>query len=304
MNDGQENKFTMYEATMAIMDEYEAIWTTVAAVSDITSKITNIITDIGNFRQIQVADTTGITIDKNAIKEDLIQATLKVINGLVAYAVVNDDNELRNRVNYTRSDLEYSRENILVDKARLIYETALPLAADLVAYLVAQEDIDAITNLLKDFEQALPEKRLAVTQSKYSTEAIRDKFREADGLLRNKLDKLILIFQPANPEFVSRYFNARIIIDLGIRHTTNKTIISGLVENKATQQPLSGVNVWILDKGLNCTTGPNGRFSIEVPEGGTYTVKAEKTGYATYTHDPVTIQKGTEAQIEIELTAL
>ncbi|MEZ5082861.1 MAG: hypothetical protein R2750_05370 [Bacteroidales bacterium] len=47
MNDGQENKFTMYEATMAIMDEYEAIWTTVAAVSDITSKITNIITDIG-----------------------------------------------------------------------------------------------------------------------------------------------------------------------------------------------------------------------------------------------------------------
>ncbi|MEZ5083970.1 MAG: carboxypeptidase regulatory-like domain-containing protein [Bacteroidales bacterium] len=304
MNDIQENKFNMYQATNGVLGEFEPIWTAIPAFSDITSKVTNIITDISTYHQIQIADTTGITVDKNIIRQNLIQATLKVIHGLVAHAIVIADNELLNRVNYNKSDLTLSRDTILADKAQIIHDNAAPLVTELATYLVTPTDIETLSNLIKDYTDALPEKRIAVTQSMYSTDFLREKFLEMDDLLRNKLDKLIRIFEASNPEFVSRYFAARTIIDLGVRHTTGQTIISGIVEDKATQQPIQGVNVWILEKGLSFSTGPDGRFTFDLTEGGTYTIKAEKSGYQTYTHDPVTIKKGNEAQFEIELTAI
>lgn len=304
MNDIQENKFNMFLTTNGVLNEFEPTWTAIPAFSDIKSKVTNIITDISTYHQIQIADTTGITVDKNIIQQNLIEATLKVIHGLVAHAIVSGDNELLNRVNYNKTDLIHSRDTVLADKAQIIHDNAAPLVTELATYLVTPTDIETLSNLIKDYTDALPEKRIAVTQTKYSTDYLREKFLEMDDLLRNKLDKLILIFQDINPEFVSRYFTARIIIDLGVRHTTDKTIISGIVEDLATQQPIQGANVWVLEKGLNYTTGADGRFSLDVLEGGTYTIKAEKSGYQTYTHDPVTIKKGTEAQIEIELTAI
>ncbi|MEZ5082862.1 MAG: hypothetical protein R2750_05375 [Bacteroidales bacterium] len=114
-------------------------------------------------------------------------------------------------------------------------------------------------------------KATAVTGQNTPPEAICDKFREADGLLRNKLDKLILIFQPANPEFVSRYFNARIIIDLGVRHTKDQTIISGLVEDRATRQPTSRASTSGYSKKASAfSTGPTSRFTNSLTEGGTF----------------------------------
>ncbi|MBI9036675.1 MAG: hypothetical protein JEY97_00960 [Bacteroidales bacterium] len=48
--------------------------------------------------------------------------------------------------------------------------------------------------------------------------------------MKDKLDNLMLIFQAGNPDFYNAYVNSRIIIDLGKRHKSNKTIISGIIE--------------------------------------------------------------------------
>ena len=42
--------------------------------------------------------------------------------------------------------------------------------------------------------------------------------KETDKILKEQLDKLMTQFKISNPEFYQHYFNARMIIDLGIRH--------------------------------------------------------------------------------------
>ena len=301
MTDTQENKLNMFETVMTVLDNNSTVWNSIPPIVEIKTKVDTNIYKIRELRQKQEKDFTGITVNKAEVQEKLIAATLKLIGGLMAYSTVNNDHRLRNSINYTKSDLFLSRDNILYDKALLVYNIAQPLAAELSVYLIIEEDILAVDTLLKKYEQAIPEKRAATSETKAATEALKQTFRATSLLLKDKLDNLMLIFQAVNPDFYNAYTNSRIIIDLGRRHTGNKTIISGLIEKADTEIPINGAYVWIMEKGISFTTGPDGRFNLNIGEAGTFTLKAEKQGYKTHTEDPIAIEKGDEVIIDVEM---
>jgi len=301
MTDTQENKITMYESTLAVLDANETVWNAIIPIGGTVAEIRQELDLVRGFRQVQERDTTGITQKKHAIGVNLISAMVKVISGLIAHATITENYELRNAINYTKSNLEYSRDNILYDKAQLIYNTASPLATELAVYLVEQADIDAINTLSADYLGSIPSKRAATSAQKASTDNIKNAFKKLDKLFKDKLDNLIILFQVSNESFHKEYKAARIIIDLGVRHETEKTLISGTVENFETEFPINEAYVWIVEKGISYTTGPDGMFSLDVGKAGTYSVKVEKLGYATYTEDPVTIAKNDEITLDIQL---
>jgi len=301
MTDTQENKITMYESTLAVLDANETVWNAIIPIGGTVAEIRQELDLVRGFRQVQERDTTGITQKKHAIGVNLISAMVKVISGLIAHATITENYELRNAINYTKSNLEYSRDNILYDKAQLIYNTASPIATELAVYLVEQADIDAINTLSADYLGSIPSKRAATSAQKASTDNIKNAFKKLDKLFKDKLDNLIILFQVSNESFHKEYKAARIIIDLGVRHETEKTLISGTVENFETEFPINEAYVWIVEKGISYTTGPDGMFSLDVGKAGTYSVKVEKLGYATYTEDPVTIAKNDEITLDIQL---
>ncbi len=301
MTDIQENKTNMYESTLTILNANNAVWNAIAPIGETITTIEGKMKLIRDYRQIQEKDTTGITVNKHNIEDNLINAMIKVISGLIAHATVTENPELLNSINYTPHNLKKSRDNILYDKAQLIFNTASPLATELATYLVTQPDIDSINSLSTDYLTAIPAKRAAVSASKTSTSNIKNTFREIDSLFKDKLDNLLILFQVPNATFYQEYKAARIIIDLGVRHETEKTLISGTVENFETEFPINEAYVWIIEKGISYTTGPDGMFTLDVGQAGTYTVKVEKLGYATYTEDPVTIAKNDEITLDIQL---
>lgn len=122
-----------------------------------------------------------------------------------------------------------------------------------------------------------------------------------DELLKEKLDRLILLFKSEYPDFVQQYFNARIIIDLGHRSSNNKTIITGLVTGFQDEQPIDAVHVWIVETGQSFNTGTDGHFEFTLEKPGEYVVKAQKEGYKTFTSDQVKIEEGHEITIDIDL---
>lgn len=301
MTDNQENKTNMYESTLTVLNANNTVWSAIPPIGVTITATENEMTFIRDYRQIQEKDTTGITVNKHNIEDNLIDALIKVISGLIAYATITENPELLNSINYTQWNLKKSRDNILYDKAQLIYNTANPLATELAPYLVTQPDIDTINTLSTDYLTAIPAKRAAVVQSKTSTTNIKNAFKTIDNLLKNKLDNLIILFQVSNPTFYKEYKAARIIIDLGVHHETEQTLISGTVSDFETEFPINEAYVWIIEKGISFTTGPDGTFSLNVGGAGTYTVKVEKLGYGTYTEDPVTIAKNAEVTLEIQL---
>jgi len=301
MNDAQSNKLKMFQAVQTVMDENASIWQDLTIVADVANKVKSIIVDILNIRQVQERDTTGITVNKTVIRDNLVQATLKVIRALVAYATVKKNYVLLGEVNYTKSDLENSRDNILYDRARLIHTKAQSLELELLDYFIGTPDITAIDTLSKEFNIAIPEKRAALTVQKTSTSDLKQKFADADLILKEQLDKVILILEPERPDFVKQYFNARLIIDLGHRTTNHETIISGNILDFVTKQPVTGALVILAGKDLAYTTGSDGHFSLNAGEGGEYIIKVDKEGYQVYTSDPVKVDTGTEVKLEIDL---
>lgn len=55
------------------------------------------------------------------------------------------------------------------------------------------------------------------------TQTLAGFIREASGILRNQIDRLVNMFLRTNPEFVAGYRAARVIVDRGVRHTQTTT---------------------------------------------------------------------------------
>lgn len=52
MNDIQENKSNMFQATNGVLIEFEPTWTGIPSFSDLVSKVTSINNDISTYHQI------------------------------------------------------------------------------------------------------------------------------------------------------------------------------------------------------------------------------------------------------------
>ncbi|MEZ5198510.1 MAG: carboxypeptidase-like regulatory domain-containing protein [Bacteroidales bacterium] len=302
MTDAQENKFNSILAVDTVLDDNKIVWQPLPAFSDIATKVKAIKAEIVNLRQIQEQDKKGLTVNKTLTREQLTIATLKLINGLAAYAALNNNHELLAEVNYTPTNLTSARDTIISDIALLIQNKAIEFETQLADFLVTTEDIAAQLALLEQYNIAVPDKRVADSTSKAATADLKLKFKEMDILLKEKLDRLVRLFETTNPDFVQQYFNARIIIDLGRRSSTNnKALISGSVTDFETEAPIAGASVAILKTGLTATTGTDGYFSIDVVNAGNYSIQVEKIAYKTYIEDAVQIEKGQEITLEIEL---
>lgn len=218
MNRNSENRLNAVEAVLLILADNVVVWSVIAALSGLVDLLKAKLQLVRDLRQIQEADTTGITARKKVLKGTLITKAEKVAKGTKALAVATDNQVLLARTDYTHSDLTHASDNELADITRLVYETALPLKTELADYLVTEADIELVSTLQQQFLLAIPGKRGAVAVSAQATQDIEKVMKEIGVLLKEKIDVLVATLEPANPAFYEQYRNARTIVDLGGRH--------------------------------------------------------------------------------------
>ncbi len=302
MNDIQENKLSMYQAAKIVFGNNTAVFDQIVEFNGYVSLFNENINNIIGIGQEQELIRTGTAAGKKELHDDLIQATIKVKNGIRAYAIFNKDKKMQNSVSYTDSELKTCRDNILAERAGIIHSIASGIATQLETLKITAEDIAAVNTLRKAYTDTIAAPRVETVTSKGMTQKLKVLFRETDTLLRENIDESILIFKPGNPEFVQNYFDARIIVDLGRRKTgTNKAVISGTITHFETEQPIDKALVRLLENGLTFTTGADGKFSFTLDKAGSYTIQVEKDGFRTYKEDTISIETGNELILDIEL---
>ena len=77
--------------------------------------------------------------------------------------------------------------------------------------------------------------------------------------------------------------------------------ITGLVTSARSSAPLSEVQVYLASSSQGTLTGQNGRYLILNVPAGTYTVTAQRIGYATQTQE-ITLTAGGEAVVNFTMT--
>lgn len=89
----------------------------------------------------------------------------------------------------------------------------MPILPELAKYLITTEKVTDLTTSLTNFKEAIPQKRVATSTTKVSTENIGDVINSLHTLLKEELDALMLLLEEDQPDFYKAYKNARLIVD-------------------------------------------------------------------------------------------
>ena len=109
-----ENKLMMLKAVLALLKQNIETLNAVPAMAGLVAKLEALIAQIESLRQITESDNTGITAEKDAQEEALIEKAYEQASALFAMASEKEDKVLQAKVDFTESDLQNARGNDLV----------------------------------------------------------------------------------------------------------------------------------------------------------------------------------------------
>jgi len=210
-----------------------AVWSGVPAFVTAFGEFETGISNIHTTRLEQEKDLKGIAEDKMVKEEEMIKQTLGLIGPIVAYANVTSNEPLRQEVDYSKRELEKSRDTILEDKCQIVQDRANTHSVELIAsYGVTAVQITDHATTITDYHAVIAGPRSAIALRKTQTEVLEELLDSTIGILTDKLDELVVVFQVTSPQFVSDYKNARIIVDLGVgQNTWSGEVDAGTIKN-------------------------------------------------------------------------
>ena len=213
INAKQTAKLDMYRATEKHINDNAAIVASNAAFQTALNKFKSNIAAITETAQQKSGALTGITTDKNNLKQTLCTLAANIAGVVFAYASANSNNTLKAEMNLPVTTLMRTRDNALAPRCQNIHDKA-------VANRVALEDFGITASMLSDLQTAINsyssetmKPRAAISGRKTINTNLNALFKENDRILNDQLDKLIELFRPENPDFVQTYESTRIIVD-------------------------------------------------------------------------------------------
>lgn len=202
----------MYESVNLVLSNHSPLFSQLEDLVLGHQRLQLGIQQIGQYRQVQETDNSGLTEVKIDLRANVITQVLQLSAALKSYANATNDKELKTKANYSKSDLIQSADPVLYDIGILLVNLAVPLQPALSKYFVTPEKLNEMNSLLADFNAAIPQKRVANSMSKVSTLNISVVFNSMSKMLKEEMDVLMLLFEQAEPDFYKAYKNARSIV--------------------------------------------------------------------------------------------
>lgn len=203
----------MFETVDSVLDKNSSLFESMPELVSAHRMLKEGKTLILQYRQVQEAETSGLTTTKENVKTDFINSILKFSAALRAYATSTKNEDLKAKAHYVSSELKKVPDPILFDIGTLLFKLADPIKTELTKYSIGEDEIAEMKTLLPAFKVAYPQQRVATTESKMSTDNIDKVYKSTMKLLKEVIDELMLPFQFSQPDFYNTYKNARIIVN-------------------------------------------------------------------------------------------
>jgi len=297
MKQKQENKYSMYLATLSVLDAHTAQITPITAFADAVAAFRANVTDIAAAGQAQETAISGVATDKSNARDALVLITLEVAGAVQAYASANQNRTLFNQAAYTKTDLLRQSDSLLPSTAQVVRDAAQDNLAALADYGIDAPRLAEFTTAIDAYRTLVPSTRTAVISRKTQTERLETLFESGDRLTKERLDKLMQQFKITDTVFFTDYTNARVIVDAGTRHTA----LSGTVTDALTGRPIPDAKVTIVELDRAVATNAGGEYLLQEFAPDTYTVRAEASDYGTVSQTVAT-QRGKTTEVNFTLT--
>ena len=216
----QVNRIRMFEAVIAVLEAYQAVWSVMAPFASAVLRFKDKVQAINTAAQKQATATAGASLDREQARDALEDVLFLACQALKVLAHQANDNELRTLTDVTPSTLHVLSDVELTNLATNIKAQTLPRVAELATFQVSAENLAELNSAIEDFNEAKSSPRAATANRMVQTGALPELIREASDVLRNELDPMVNLFGRSNPELVAAYRAARVIIDrVGSRQT-------------------------------------------------------------------------------------
>ncbi len=169
---------------------------------------------------------SGAVDDKAAARDALEDVLFLTCEALGVLGHTSNDNELVALVDLTPSGLDKLGDEELANRATTILARANTMKSALAPMQVTQANLDELDQALQAFQATKAKPRTAVAERMAQTESLPSLVRDGSNILRNQIDPLVNLFRRSNPDFVSGYRSARVIIDRAGSHASPKTLTS------------------------------------------------------------------------------
>jgi BMFP domain-containing protein YqiC len=220
MNRKHENRLTMYEGLLVLLQTNSAKTHSVGAIADTVSELAALVSAIKSKSvEVDIA-TVGKAAAKYDAHDALIKALLPACAVLYVLGRKQNNTEIQGRANIGGAKFHNMRDTELSSFATAMADLVTANAPALAPLGLSAEKIADLKAKVDTYTAASGAREVSVTERKGARGTMNDLFNKTDELLREELDRYMELLRPTETELYNKYFSARIVKDLGIRHRT------------------------------------------------------------------------------------
>lgn len=205
----------MFLRVQKVMDAYASVWNGNSKITANYQTLVQHITTLKELHRQRGTGANGISQQKKALKDKMIDQTLRLLKATQSYAADTNDKTLQVRLDFSRSDFTRQREIALPNFCEQLRLEIAKHVANLSEYGVTPTSLDELAIIRSQFDSISPDARLAISAGKVVTGNLSDLFKTTVDLLGRQLDGKIEQYRDAHADFYRTYTNARTIIELG-----------------------------------------------------------------------------------------
>lgn len=209
MTAAQKSRLNMYIATRSYLEGCRSFIGTMPGYEERLDLFRKTIQEIMRESEIQQADRSGITKEKNKHREFLMTLILRNSRLLSTFAMLINNPQLLKEVKFSRSTLRRTPESKLITLARMLYSIIQKNLKALCDYGLSGETQEEFKRAIGDYETALSKSATGLNEKKMATAKIADLFLDANKLI-GEIDLYADILTEGNQEIFNGYLKARI----------------------------------------------------------------------------------------------
>jgi hypothetical protein len=218
MNDRQESKLDMYQRVLVVLLNNSGSYSHVKKIVDLVSKLSNLVSSIRETAQQQAkVSTEGYSAEKQKVLENVIEYSIKISNALNVLAFEKDDKVLLSAMSINKSMFYHGHANDVFTLTKNIISEAKKYTSELKDYGIEEKDFMQLEEAVSVYENFINRPQIIREERSLHTKNLKELFSEADSLLYDQLDKLIVLFKTVSPDFYFAYKTARNVINYSKR---------------------------------------------------------------------------------------
>lgn len=212
MTETQIKKKEMHETVSGYLDQHAEVWNAIPKITAFKTELDDLNTAIANAAQAQLEAQVYLGKSKSQLKQVIAQKGDMINDVIEAYAGVEGNAGLEEKMSNSFSDLYRLRNQDFTVKIQEIVKEGNALKTELEPYGMSEGQLTDLMTDLDNFLAMNGQPRLYRIQSSQATQDLNTIFTKVSDLLETRMDKVIKMFKRRNANFYNGYLAARIII--------------------------------------------------------------------------------------------